>query len=254
MNYMENLNISEISRTRVKELLRKRLQKPDEYIGKPLIIWRAYYFDGIQEQLVKEVLRERNSGLPKEEWKGVLVNPKTARKERLAFVAVDTLADYDKTLAEFADIPLVVYAAMPSPEESILADFPNAEQYIFTPDYEEWAERFAASAKNYRFLLDFIEHGESGEVEDITYRWYNYFNAGCRRRLMANGEKPEGHTGCDFPSCWQLALSRLRMAMKIARVKKFCDVSDDDFKLVFPPGISGDLVAEFRNYLKAKEL
>lgn len=223
-------------------------------MGKPLIVWRSYYYDGIQDRLVREVLKERNSGLPKEEWKGVLVNPKTARKERLAFIAVDTLVDYDRTIANFDRIPFVVYAAMPSLEDSILTDFPNAEQCVFIPDYEEWAEWFAARAKNDIFLLDFIGHGAAGKVEGNPYRWYNYFNSGCRRRLLENGVKPDENTGSDFPSCWQLALSRLRMAMKMARVKKLCDVKEDIFNLVFPPGISHDLATEFRKYVLEKEL
>lgn len=251
---MKKPDIPSVSQSGVKELLRKRLQAFSEYIDRPLIIWRSHYYDGIQERLVKEVLKERNSGLPREEWKGVLVNPKTARKERLAFVAVDTLADYEKTLDNFDGIPMVVYAAVPSPDESILADFPNAEQYVFTPDYKEWAEWYVANSKSDRFLLDFIEHGAGGNIEDITYRWYNYFNAGCKRRLIVNGVKPDENTGCDYPSCWKLALSRLHMAMKMARVKKLSEVKEDIFNLVFPPGISPDLASEFRTYVSEKRL
>lgn len=251
---MRSINIPSVSQSGVKELLLKRLQTPDEYIGKPLVIWRSYYFDGIQELLVREVLKKRNSGLSKEEWKGVLVNPKTARKERLAFVAIDTLADYEKTLANFEDIPLVVYAALPNPDDSILKDFPNAEQYVFTPDYKEWAEWYVANANREKFLLDFIEHGIGGNIEDIRYRWYNYFNAGCNRRLIVDGVKPDKNTGCDYPSCWLLALSRLRMVMKMARIKKLSEVKEDIFNLVFPPGISGDLATEFRRYITEKQL
>lgn len=248
---MQIPNLPVISQSGIKELLRKRLHNHDEYGGKPLVIWRSYYFDGIQEQLVREVLKERNTCLPKEEWKGVLANPKTARKERLEFVAVDTLADYEQTLTNFAGVPFVVYAAMPGPDESVLADFPNAEQYVFSPDYEEWSEWRASRYKNGRFLLDFINQGPA---EEITYRWYNYFNAGCARRLMVDGKKPEADTGCDFPSCWQLALSRLHMARKMARVTHLYEIKDDIFKLVFPPGISRDLVDEFRAYLMERRL
>lgn len=246
---MNNTIIPSISQRQVKELLRKRIFNPNEFIGRPLIIWRSYYFDGIQEKLVKEVLKERNEGLPKEQMKGVLVNPKTAKKERLTFVAIDTLADYEATLANFYGIPFVVYAAMPSPDESILADFPNADQYIFSPDYKEWSEEFASHRKSEKFLLDFISHATEGNAEATDYLWYNYFNAGCKRRLMVKGVKPDENTGCDFPSCWQLALSRLRMAMKMARVKKIYEVKEDVFNLVFPPGISKDLISEFRNYI-----
>lgn len=250
---MEKFNLSEISQAEVKELLQKRLLTPEDYIGKSLILWRSYYFDGIQERLMREAVKERNLGLPKEEWRGVLVNPKSARKERLASVVIDTLADYEKTLANFEGLPMVVYAAMPVPNDSISADFPNAEQYVFSPDYKEWAQWFAAKGKKDSFLIDFIEKGASGNVEDITYRWYNFFNAGCTRRLMNGGAKPPENTGCDYPSCWQLFLSRLHMAMKMARVKKLCEVKEDVFKLVCPPGISSDLAADFRNYIFLNE-
>ena len=48
-----------------------------------------------------------------------------------------------------------------------------------------------------RRIKDFIRG--KGTPEDITYRWYNYFNAGCNKYLdIAKGK----NTGCDFPESW----------------------------------------------------
>ena len=49
------------------------------------------------------------------------------------------------------------------------------------------------------WLIDFIRG--KGTPEDITYRWYNYFNAGCNKYL---GQVPEDF----FNMCFSTRISQ----------------------------------------------
>lgn len=55
-------NIKLIDQSGIRALLRERLEQPDLYVGKPLIIWCADFHDGIQERIVREVLTDYNEG------------------------------------------------------------------------------------------------------------------------------------------------------------------------------------------------
>lgn len=231
----EGLNT--ISQTEIKELLRKRLDQPSLYADRPLLLWRSYYFDGIQENLVREAVREHNRNLPKEDWKGAVVNPQRANKERMGLCIVDTMEDYASTISNFRGIPTIVYGITASPDNSISDDFENAEQYIFEPDFEYWASRLSSRGGRQGMLVEFIR--DTVDKKGIAYRWYNYYN----------NEDISHRSGCDFPSAWLDGLSKLSTLQKIMRLEKLSDVSEEDFHRFLHIRISDDLISEFREYV-----
>lgn len=128
-----------IDQAGIRPLLRERLDSPATFIGKPLILWRSYISDGINDVLVREVFRDYNKDLSRDDRKGFWINPKNVKKEKLGICVIDTSADYSRALEKYGDVPMVVYAYVDSPDPSVLEDFPDAEQYIFAPDFQLWA-------------------------------------------------------------------------------------------------------------------
>lgn len=66
--------------------------------------------------------------------------------------------------------------------------FPVAEQYVFQPDFEEWAKWAREKAGVPEVVIDFIRG--DGREEGIAYRWYNQF-----RQIG-------GDSGCRYPANW----------------------------------------------------
>lgn len=230
--------INTISQTGIKELLRERLEQPLAYADRPLLIWRSYFFDGVQEQLVREVIKEHNESLPKAEWKGALVNPKRANKDRMGLCVIDTMEDYATTINNFRGIPMIVYGITPVADSSISEDFKNAEQYVFEPDFEDWASKHSARGGRQAMLVKFLRDTTDGK--GVDYRWYNYYN---------NADISH-RTGCDFPSAWLEGLSRLSTLQKIMHSAKLADVPEEDFYRFLHIRISDDLIREFREYIR----
>lgn len=155
----------------------------------------------------------------------------------LGICLIDTSVDYSRTLAKYSDWPIIVYAFVDTPDESVLKDFPNAEQYIFAPDFQQWAEDTRQFA-NCRLVADFIQ--STCEKED---GWYNYFE---------NTDKSH-RKGCDFPSEWLSGVYQLGFCLRISRLKKICDVDEDLYNRCFQ-NISTDLIREFRQYIIEQNL
>ena len=123
--------IRNINQVGVSALLKERLEHPDLYIGKPLIIWNSDFLDGIMDVLVSKAIRELNQDKPKEQWKGQWVNPKRiVKKERLGLSIITHDIDFSLSLKQYP-VPTVMFAPFEEPQAEILAKLPGAEQYIF---------------------------------------------------------------------------------------------------------------------------
>ena len=224
-----------IDQSGIRQLLRERLYNPAMFVGKPVIIWRSYLFDGVNDTLAQDLFREYRKCRSREEWKVFKANTTIYNKDKLGICFIDTSADYSRTLAIYNNLPMVAYAFEDSPDESVLKDFPDAEQYIFAPVFQQWAEDIR-QYDNYRLIADFIQ--STCEKDDVTYRWYNYFE---------NTDKSH-RKGCDFPLEWVSGVSKLRFCRHVSRLKKLCDVDEGSFNKCFQ-NISADLVREFRQYI-----
>lgn len=224
-----------IDQSGIRALLEERLYNPAMFIGKPLIIWRSYAYDGVNNGLALDIFHEYRKCRCREEWKGFVVNTTIARKDMMGICFIDTSKDYSRTLAKYSDLPIVVYACVDRPDESVLKDFPNAEQYVFAPDFQQWAEEIRPNARC-RYVADFIR--STCEKDSVTYRWYNFFE---------NADK-SNRKGCDFPVEWSSGVSQLGFCLRVSRLKKICEVEDKWFNKCFQ-NISTDLVREFRQYI-----
>lgn len=116
--------------------------------------------------------------------------------------------------------------------------YPDAEHYMFCPDYEQFENWAVANKALPRFVLDFIRG--DGNIDGITYRWYNYYN----NSYFCNTRK-----GCDSPGRWMIALDRLAGEMKESNMTKLSEMDDLIFRKSFPKGISEDVIDEFRQYV-----
>lgn len=232
-----------IDQAGIRPLLRERLDNPSMFIGKPLILWRSYISDGVNDLLLRDVFREFNKGRGRDDRIGFWINPKNVKKEKLGICVIDTSGDYSRAWEKYCDVPMVVYGYVDAPDESVLEDFPDAEQYLFAPDYKQWAD-LESSTKDHRLVIDFING--TCDRDSVTCRWYNYFN---------NDIRDLSHRkGCDFPACWLEGLSRLRMYLKASRLKNLSEVDGDFFMKSFRPYISADLVEEFRKFISDNKL
>lgn len=234
------IGIKTIDQSGIRQLLRERLYNPAMVVGKPVIIWRSYLFDGVNDTLAQDLFREYRDCHSREEWKGFWPNPTMQKKEMLGICFIDTSKDYSSTLPAYSDLPIVVYAFVDSPDESILKDFPNAEQYVFAPDFQQWAED-TRRLSYYPIAADFIR--STCEKDGIAYRWYNYFE---------NTDKSH-RNGCDFPSEWFKSVRNLSILRIISPQHKLYDVDEVLYNRCFD-NISTDLIREFRQYIIEQNL
>lgn len=92
-----------------------------------------------------------------------------------------------------SELPIVAYMTCPEGASRYLeGSYPNVEQYIFKPDFDEWANWAIVSDTCPQYLIDFIRG--DGDIEGITYRWYNLYNQGADLSKFM---------GCIFPAKWQ---------------------------------------------------
>lgn len=224
-----------IDQSGIRALIEERLYNPAVFVGKPVVIWRSYVYDGVNDELARDVFSEYRKCHSREEWKGFWPNPTMQKKEMLGICFIDTSKDYSRTLAKYSDLPIVVYAFVDSPDESILKDFPNAEQYVFAPDFQQWAED-TRRLSYYPIAADFIR--STCEKDGIAYRWYNYFE---------NTDKCH-RNGCDFPSEWFKSVRNLSILRIISPQHKLYDVDEVLYNRCFD-NISTDLIREFRQYI-----
>lgn len=252
--------LTEIDQTGIKALLRERLEQPELFRGRPLIIWRAEFHDGIQERIVHELLIEYNRERPGAYKKGFielteLTDPDIENVQNLglcvfnpslAFIDKEnSWSDYCKSVESLSkgDTPIVTYMCCRCEGVETPEAFGDAEQFVFSPDFAEW-ERWAQS-NNYppQYVLDFIRG--TGEKSVIAYRWYNYFNIPSEEFVRK---------GCSFPQDWLESLSRLKFDKKLSNAEALSDLSDEDIHTDFVQGISPDLVNEFITYIRQNKL
>ena len=265
-----------ISQSGIRSLLKERLEHPEKYVDKPLIIWRSDFRDGIQDRLLRNVLHDYNEGKRKDEQKWFIssllgdenqtrhdfsVNHiiEPGKKHLLGIYIIEPVfapVDYNDNAYEkyidiinnrksgdikmIAGVPVVAYMCHNYDWFETPEVYPDAEQYVFEPDFEEWAQSLP---ENKRFLADFIRKSTTPNStpltnEELEYRWYNYFNT----------NHHEIRKGCDYPECWLEGLKKLRMEKKLSRLDRFSEIDVQKFILAFS-GISFDLAKEFREYL-----
>lgn len=234
---LEKLNT--ISQSGIKKLLKERLEHPEKYVDKPLIIWRSYFYDGILDSIAWQTRTEYNKGKPEGEWKWFCADPRRIKKEKLTFCII-TFDENDYKIREtYGGLPMVLFVPFEDNDGEIRKSYPNAEEYIFQPDFNELESQIRRMQGVPDFLIDFLKSGKNFSDTVDTYRWYNYFNYSGRGRRQ----------GCDYPSGWFESIRKLKMALKFSRQKKFSNLSDFNYKYSFSTRVSDDLKEEFREYL-----
>lgn len=266
-------NITKISQTELKEILKTRIQNKEAFIDKPLIIWRSYLEDGIQKRILEEVLEELNVDRSESErvWykeihpESFLVSDLTAttilpdfhikderyRNHKVALTVTGFLQKPESNIlnkfhqliagkVHKDDSPIVAFINYKEKEIESTEKFPNAVHYIFEPDYEEWAE-WARKEKNMpTYIIDFIRG--DGKKEGIIYRWYNWFN-------NYNSELKINPPGCVYPQKW------IDILKIIKRLPSKTDITEKDFyRIDTLSGISSDVKDDFKNYIKKRNV
>ena len=277
-------NLEHINQTQLKAILKERIENPDEYISRPLLIWDSLFHDGIQERILEEVFYEVNKKKDKEtrQWyktvtplTGPSLFGEASKREYLEDPTVirsdDSLNDEDygkyhaglividlpviidnEWITEFKNLlktykweginmpklPFVVYMSRRDEKSGRPSDYPEAEQYIFEPDFEEWS--LWARKNGYpKFILDFIRG--NGEKEEIFYRWYNFF------KYNPSSEESKGE-GCRKPEIWDSIANRLRVLSErkgISDIRKILE--RPELKTI---SLSPELYKEFIDFVK----
>lgn len=135
-----------------------------------------------------------------------------------------------KGIELMAGVPIIALMRHIGDEFETPESYPDAEQYLFTPDFEEWADWALSSGACPKYLIDFIRG--DGAQEGITYRWYNFFN-------NQDAEEKVNRPGCAYPSKWHHLLS------------KEPSISDES-EIDLQNGISFDLKDDLKNYILSK--
>ena len=290
----------------VKAMLEERILNPKKYIDKPMLIWRGYFEDGIQDEVffnfnpyIKERINKQNQQfLSSNDYDPINVGKDDVAIPRWVTLKWDNLRDNSFYLPDKGSNPYRVFCFFfDLPEEDLVnpplyneySDIINKEwlvreqeglkapivlylpfverpqafegydQYVFSPDFDEWKEKLSDSKNELtKHLVGFLERSKN--VEERQYRWYWYF-----QRQKRNENSPElksrfEGSGCDFPSCWMEGLYNLRrhFILPMAQIPKnyippkpvkIAEIPADEFKAFFKEGISEDLIDDFRNYL-----
>ena len=235
-------NLKTIDQRGIAALVAERMNNPALYAEKPLVVWRADFRDGVQEGVLREVVKEYNKNKPDEEKRLFWLLDMTDENKplrhyhapsRLGFNVVLPATAHpdsiDKAIREIgSDVPLVFFMPGEAVEASSIA-----EQYVFDPDFEQWAAMYAVHSE----IMAFIRG--DGDRAGIIYRWYNRFNVGSDDRR-----------GCDMPEMWLEAAVRLGFAKRFSRVQNLCDLTEESFRSAFGEGISADVVDEFLKYVQ----
>lgn len=269
-------NLKRIDQQGIKSLLRDRLENSTKYLDTPLIIWRSNFDDGLQEEILEEVLDDYNldrSGDERKWFRRTLLagayqteydlsDPQEIRTVfddlksgvyQVGILAVDpknmmrdykmdasSLSDYQSLLNDRRwkditmkfDAPIVAYMLFSEKEFETPEKYPNAEQYVFEPDFDQWAD-WALSKRRVRpFLIDFIRG--DGNHDGIMYRWYNLFNT-------QNEETAINLRGVIYPKKWYKVLFGS---------SSIDDVTDAVIKEVSTvSGISTDIKDQLKKYI-----
>ena len=290
-----------IDQNGIKALIRERIENPQKYADKPLIIWRADIRDGIQERVLGEVFDEFNPGRATRCWyKTVSVrrmprfrteplrkllqtdwvdrnDNKPYEPKRMVLPAgmrdkyynglfvidpvcasrdyahnPESLENYRSLFnnrewqgIKLADgIPVVAYMCLGDDWFETPEAYPDAEQYVFEPDFEEWAQWAVENAGLPAIVADFIR--SNGDKAQLAYRWYNKFNDPDAAPLAG---------GCKYPANWTREV-RVRVpwdaVLETAKkefVKAAPKANEDILGKKFGGVISYDVLADLSRYL-----
>ena len=226
----------------IKELIRERLEEPEKFIGKPLIIGRSMLSDGIQEFLLHEFFfHDYNQGRSdasrrfyKHLREGVKPNKYTGIYVMDATVETLNLPD-NTALVKQSGLPVVIYLCDKCHDGEIASPYDESTFCIFRPDFEQWARGWGST-----LIPDFIR--AAGSEAETAYRWYNHFN------------RPEGELqGCDFPRVWTDAKRNLSLIMRARHVDRLAMLTLADFRAAFRADITSDVVDDFHRYVLATQ-
>ena len=285
------MNIKTIDQSGIKNLIAERIKNPEQYVNKPLIIWRSNFDDGIQARILEEAFDAWNEGKTTEERKWYrkttlgLNTPQTYNLTedtiirddvdgsrygtyQFGLLVIDPLfvfGDYNlnpDSLKMYhsiinnrkwgdteilAGVPVVSFMLYTYDWFQTPDAYPAAEQYVFKPDFDEWADWFVHNVGAPTWFIDFIRG--NGSEEDIAYRWYNYFV----NKDNGINTKESGDNGCCYPKKWKEILIRLELGLEEKGVEKLSELSDFT-EIDVLAGISRDIKEEFKQYIKSHNL
>ncbi len=123
--------------------------------------------------------------------------------------------------------------------------YTNAEQYLFAPDFEEWAEWALRDGKYPQEIVDFIRG--NGEPQEINFRWYNFFNA--------DPSIQTGRPGVSFPEHWDQLLISLKHEAENEGLSSIFDLTEEQIReaIKFNSAISDDVKEAFGKYVAQLE-
>lgn len=263
-----------ITQTELSRALKTRIENPKDFIGRPLIVWRSYVGDGIQRRILEDVFKQYNADRSLHSRKqyelgrmihGTLMSVTGCLDEAESsvsghcepgLIAVDPFFIYKdfeenpKSINRYrslleghlfeadelrSQLPVVAYMSCPEEASRYLeGSYPNAEQFIFRPDFEEWSNWSIVSDVCPQYLIDFIRG--NGDIEGITYRWYNLYNQGTDLSKFY---------GCMFPAKWQTIFGKW---------PKKTDFTDDDIAAIYrKDGISKDIKNSLIDFIKERQ-
>lgn len=136
------------------------------------------------------------------------------------------------------DVPVVALMGNNQDWFEMPEKYPDAEQYVFQPDFDEWAQWAVSKGRFPKLIIDFIRG--NGEKSGITYRWYNFFNT----------TPTNTHTGCYYPETWNEVRKRQNLEMKEAKVDKLSALSEEQLMdALNTHHLSKDVVEAFCKYI-----
>lgn len=238
-------DLKSIDQTGIAALVAERMNNPVLYVEKPLVIWRSHFRDGVQEGVLREVVKAYNKNKSDKEKRLFWVldvdgennsSEYFSKPDVLGFYIVQPSAHSTpfienkmREIGEKFRVPVVCF--MPC---DVAEEFSAAEQYVFEPDFGQWAAMYAVHSE----IMEFIRG--DGDKAGIAYRWYNRFNA-CNENKRC---------GVDIPEVWLEAAVRLGFAMRLTCVRNLCELPEKSFRSAFREGISADVVDEFWEFVQ----
>lgn len=226
----EILSIDQVGLTK---LIRERVEEPEKFAGRPLVVWQAALHDGVMFDLLHDLFRDCNRGKAPEEkktfWYPTTEVYSFPDKTQCFGLYALTISNPDEIHSLPTDIPVVIFIDCIYVNSKVPAELGNAEQYLFAPDFEEWAAQNSLPD----FMKEFIRQG--GDYEGIMYRWYNRYNSPTE--------------GCDCPEEW--FRTRGGLIPPQAQRKwdgRVCDYDENTFHQACD-GMSSDLVEAFRKFV-----
>ena len=233
---METYEMNPITKTidqaGLAKLIRERADEPAKFTGRPLVVWQAALDDGVTFDILFNIFHDYNRGKAREEkktfWYPTAEVYSLPDKTKCFGLCALTVSNPDEIPALPTDIPVVVFLDCTCANSKPSTEFSNAEQYLFAPDFEQWA----AHNRLPDFMKEFIRQG--GDHEGIIYRWYNRYNSSA---------------GCNCPEDWFRTKGGLIPPQAQRKWEgRVCDYDENTFRQACS-GMSADLVDAFRRFV-----